>query len=596
MKMTKFFRSFTLSVVIMLVLTSCSILNPTAPTPTLGTPSLAGPAKLELAIQADTSVPFTTAGQVIKYSYSVRNAGTAGVPAGAPNIMVITGAAGAVCPDANTVGNKDATLDVNEVLVCTSSYTITQDDVNRGSIPINVTASVSGISSAPVAAVINISKPTALRITKAANPTSYDRAGQTIVYTYVITNIGTANLGPAQFTVSDTGFSAPINCGDAAVTLAPNATVFCSATYTVTQADMGATTISTNAVASGGGTGTSLPATAAVTKGGPSSSSNLTPGSTITHQVSEGEWLWQIARCYGADPIKVLQANPQLPNPRWIKAGTNITVPNIGSIGKIYKVPNVSCVGTHVVQTGDTWSSIASKYNADVTALQMANSYILTVGKVLVVPLNSANGAQVINTGNCMDLTRNLTFAGVPAKSTHFNVCGQMDAYGNMNIRTIKVYQRPEDVGLGSFVQDITLPAVTTATPLNNAGSLVVGDVNYDGNDDFRIIEFLPAGPNVPYLYYIYDPGSRNFVFNETYRKIISPEFPGNSEIRSKWRESAGKWGIDTYKVTNNVPVLTQRETWEVVNGTQARHVITVFNADGSNRVTVDEVVPIPAQ
>jgi LysM repeat protein len=361
---------------------------------------------------------------------------------------------------------------------------------------------------------------------------------------------------------------------------------------------MGAASVSTNATVSGGGTGTSLPAIVAITKSGaavPSNPANLTLGATISHQVSEGEWLWQIARCYGADPNKVVQANPQLGNPEQIKAGIVVTVPNIGSAGKIYKTPNVSCVGTHTVQTGDTWSSIALKYNADITVLQMVNANTLTVGKVLTVPLNSANGVQVVDTIKCVDLTRNLTFVGIPAKPTHFNVCGQTDASGNMKIGTVKIYQRPEDVGLGGFAQDITLPAVVTSTPLNDANSLIVGDMNYDGNEDFRIMEFLPAAPNVPYLYYIYDPATRSFVYSEAYRKITSPEFTGNSEIRSKWRESAVKWGIDTYKITNNVPTLTQKETWEVINSTQAKHVITVFNANGTSQNTVDEVIPIPA-
>jgi hypothetical protein len=50
------------------------------------------------------------------------------------------------------------------------------------------------------------------------------------------------------------------------------------------------------------------------------------------------------------------------------------------------------------------------------------------------------------------------------------------------------------------------------------------------------------------------------------------------------------------YKITNNIPALTQRETWEAINTTQARHLITVFGANGTSQVTVDETVPIPAQ
>jgi hypothetical protein len=196
-----------------------------------------------------------------------------------------------------------------------------------------------------------------------------------------------------------------------------------------------------------------------------------------------------------------------------------------------------------------------------------------------------------------VDLMRNLKLANLNSNITHFNVCGGTvpTITGNMKIGTIKVYQRTEDVGLGGLTQDITLPAsIVTSTAINDPNSLIVGDMNYDGNDDFRIVEFLPAGPNIPYVYYIFNPATKQFEYNEAYKKITSPEFPGNSQIRSKWRESAVKSGVDTYTIANNTPKLTQRETWEAINETQAKHQVTVFNADGTNQVTVDEVVALP--
>ena len=121
--------------------------------------------------------------------------------------------------------------------------------------------------------------------------------------------------------------------------------------------------------------------------------------------------------------------------------------------------------------------------------------------------------------------------------------------------------------------------------------------MNYDGNDDFRVVEFLPAGPNIPYLYYLYDPAIAGFVYSKAYDTITSPEFPGNSEIRSQWRESAGKWGIDTYTVANSTPRLTKRESWEAIaNTTNAIHQITIYNADGSSQMTVNETIPMPTQ
>ena len=227
----------------------------------------------------------------------------------------------------------------------------------------------------------------------------------------------------------------------------------------------------------------------------------------------------------------------------------------------------------------------------------MVNPKGMAVGSVLKIPLNSAGGSispPTTSGGNCIDLTRSLKLTGVNANTTHFNLCGTLEASGNMKISTINIFQRPEDVGLGGLSQNITSVPFETSTALNDANSLIVGDMNYDGNDDFRIVKFLPAGPNIPYLYYIYDPATRNFVYNKAYEIITSPEFPGNLEIRSKWRESATKSGIDTYTIANNTPRLIRRETWEATNSTQATHVVTTFNADGTSQVTVNETVSLP--
>jgi len=579
--------SLTLSALLLLVLSACTS-NPS--TPSIGDPPQI-PA-VELTVQADTSGPINSVGHTIQYTFNIKNIGN--VPL--PGVVSVTGAT-VNCPPVNTVGNKDEFLDVNEVLICVSSYTTVQADLDNGSITIVTRANVNGTLSNEVTTKVDTAPNRILTLTKTVNPTTYDHIGQTITYNYEVKNNGTADIGPTQFVVTDMGISTPLNCGNMDTTLTPNAIVSCSISYTITQADMDTGTVTTSATVSGGGVGPSQPASATATK---SNTSNLTPGTTVSHVVLEGEWLWQIARCYGADPNEVVKANPQIPNPAMIKAGRIVSVPNIGSKGKIYQTkPPIPCIAKHTVQAGETWNSIAQKYNADVIVLQMVNLNNLSIGVVLKVPLNSAGGNAVYTPGSttstCVDLTRSLKLANLNANTTHFNVCGAMDASGTMKIGTITVYQRPEDVGLGGLSQNITLPeTIETITPINNGNSLIVGDMNYDGNDDFRVVRYLPAGTNIPYVYYLFDPATSKFIYNEAYGKITSPEFPGNMEIRSQWRENAGKWGIDTYIIDNNNPVLSKRETWEAVSETQAKHQVLKFTADGSSTVTVDELVPLP--
>ena len=218
----------------------------------------------------------------------------------------------------------------------------------------------------------------------------------------------------SQFKITDDRLGGQINCGPDATVLALGETVTCGATYIVAQNDLSANAITNNATASGGDAGPSQPASATVTNtnvvNNPSSS-NLTPGTTIQYTVVAGEWLIQIARCYGADYKEVRNANPQISNPNLILPGMVVTVPRIGSTGTIYGSP---CVGTHTVQSGDTWESIAQKYNADVLVLQTVNPGGLSVGSVLKVPLNSA-GIRIPTSG---ETSTNPPTSGEPIRIT----------------------------------------------------------------------------------------------------------------------------------------------------------------------------------
>jgi uncharacterized repeat protein (TIGR01451 family) len=386
--MVKKTLSLVLSALLLLVLSACSLPGSDPNNQVVGDPPLL-PA-VELSVQADTAAPINAVGQTIQYTYNIKNTGT--VPL--PGVVDITGAT-VICPPVNTIGNLDDFLDVGEILTCVSSYTTVQADLDIGSITTVITASVNGTLSNPITTTVATVPNRILTLTKTAAPQTYEQVGQSISYTYVITNTGTLDIGPAQFTVTDAAFNTPIDCGFPETTLAPNATVTCSSTYTITQADMGVESISSAATASGGGVGPSQSVDAIVTKSGlVPNPTNLPVGSTIQHKVVGGEWLWQIARCYGSDPAKVAQANPQLANPARISPDMIVNVPNIGTKGTIYGPP---CVGTHTVQAGDTWTSIALKYNADPLVLQVVNSYSMPVGTTIKVPLNSASGTVTAN-------------------------------------------------------------------------------------------------------------------------------------------------------------------------------------------------------
>lgn len=118
-----------------------------------------------------------------------------------------------------------------------------------------------------------------------------------------------------------------------------------------------------------------------------SPNSGLQSGSTISHTIIDGESLLQIARCYGVDFEALLVANPQISDPRGFLTGMTVVVPNLGSAGVIYGGP---CVASYVVQSGDTWASIANLYNADPIVLREFNKdKTFQVGQRLAIPSNS---------------------------------------------------------------------------------------------------------------------------------------------------------------------------------------------------------------
>ena len=421
--MRRFFRLI-LVLTVVPALSACNLFS--------SNPSLSGDTSVvRLTVQVqNASETFNTPGQVIKYSYTVTNTGNSRL---AGPVIVTDPQRQVTCPEVKTVGNLDDYLDFNESITCTGTYAITQGDLTTGSVTNIATANVGGVNSNPsgVTVTLNAAPSSVLKLTKTANPTTYTQIGQTIIYTYVITNSGAAPLGPSQFTITDNRLGNPFNCGAAATTLTTNATVTCTANYVITQADMSVATLTNSATASGGGAPASQAASATVTNltvtpaipatpSTPSSPANLPPGTTIQHRVRRGEWLLQIARCYGASYKEVRDANPQIDDPDFILPDTTVTVPRIGSVGRIY---GPECVTAYPVQSGDTWQSIAQKYNADVVILQTRNPGPLSVGRVVYVPNNSAGGSTAPLPAQPIRLT-------IPAGSTSVTQPGTLAPLG----------------------------------------------------------------------------------------------------------------------------------------------------------------------
>ena len=186
---------------------------------------------------------YSAAGTPITYSYLVTNTGNVDLSAVSVTDPHV-GLSAVSCPSASLAPGIGET--------CTATYTTTQADVDAGSISNTGTATGTPPAGPAVTATssltISASDTPALTVVKSASATSYSAAGTLITYSYLVTNTGNVDLTAVSVTDPHVGLSA-VSCPNAS--LAPAATETCTATYTTTQGDVDAGSISNTGTASG---------------------------------------------------------------------------------------------------------------------------------------------------------------------------------------------------------------------------------------------------------------------------------------------------------------------------------------------------------
>ena len=100
--------------------------------------------ELTLVKSITSGSPYSAVGGTINYSYAVTNSGNVSL---AGPVTVSDDQATVSCPNVNTVGDLDAYLDPLESLTCTASHTVTQANLNAGSLTNTADASADGTTS-----------------------------------------------------------------------------------------------------------------------------------------------------------------------------------------------------------------------------------------------------------------------------------------------------------------------------------------------------------------------------------------------------------------------------------------------------------------
>ncbi|HVL25205.1 MAG TPA: PT domain-containing protein, partial [Thermomicrobiales bacterium] len=156
----------------------------------------------------------------------------------------------------------------------TAPYAVTQQDIDTKTQIVNTaTAKAGSVASDPDSATVTITKSPALSITKTADVTSGLAVDDVVTYTITATNSGNVTL--TGVTVADPKVS-DLSCDPATpATIAPNASVTCTATHTITQADVDAGSFANTATADSDQTGEQT-ASVTVTTVDPSGALSLT--------------------------------------------------------------------------------------------------------------------------------------------------------------------------------------------------------------------------------------------------------------------------------------------------------------------------------
>ncbi len=260
------------------------------------------PASLSLVKSADPSGPDDfVAGQPITYSFTVTNTG--GVTL---DDLTVTDTDFSGTGTLSAIACPVTTLAPGASTTCTATYALTTADVNAGQVTNTATANGNTPENTPVpsnpsSALIPIIPDPALTLAKTATPTTIAEAGDTVSYSFLVTNTGNVTLaavGVAETAFSGTGTAPAISCPPGAASLAPGASVTCTASYTATQADVDAGSITNTAIATGTPpsgtpvdsppssatvTASPSPAIAIVKSATPSGASAYTAGQQITY-------------------------------------------------------------------------------------------------------------------------------------------------------------------------------------------------------------------------------------------------------------------------------------------------------------------------
>jgi uncharacterized repeat protein (TIGR01451 family) len=233
---------------------TCTFTNSPTPAPSLS---------IAKSITGVTGGTANLAGDTISYSILVTNMGNVTLTGVSVTDPLVTN----LDCDTGTSGqqNTGLTIAVGGSITCTGTYVLQQSDLDNngggdGDIDNTATADSTQTEPSTSSAAQPLVRNPSLSVVKTADQASFDAVGDVLTYAIVVSNNG--NLTLSNVTVTDANVS-DIDCDGTLGTpfnatissLAPGASVTCTASHTVTQGDLDAGHYANNACADDGAGG-----------------------------------------------------------------------------------------------------------------------------------------------------------------------------------------------------------------------------------------------------------------------------------------------------------------------------------------------------
>ena len=210
---------------------------------------LGGSPKIKLTKTADVDV-YQQKDQIITYTFVAENTGNLTLY----DVKIADPLPGLSVLDCSVA--MPATLSPGSTMTCTATYQVKQDDMDRGYINNNASVKGTDIYEQTVEDDddLNLEGPkegASIQLEKTANPEIYVAVGDEITYTFVATNNGSFTLTNVMIEDPMPDLSG-LTCSPAQPsTLQPGDSMTCTATYSITQADVNNGKVENSAIASG---------------------------------------------------------------------------------------------------------------------------------------------------------------------------------------------------------------------------------------------------------------------------------------------------------------------------------------------------------